>query len=166
MTNNDLLIRLRYALDIKNTDMVHIFELGGISVTKEDILNMLIKVNDDEDEPENFKSVNNKTFEAFLNGLITFKRGQKLSDSGEPMPPLQPAGTESPNNLLFKKVKIALTLTTEDIIDFIDEGGGIIVSKGEIGAILRNQNHKNYKECGDSFTRYFLRGLTNKYRNI
>ena len=29
MENNDILIRLRYALDIKNTDMVKIFKLGG-----------------------------------------------------------------------------------------------------------------------------------------
>ena len=43
MTNNDLLIRLRYALDIKNTDMVEIFKLGGVNVTKEDVLKILTK---------------------------------------------------------------------------------------------------------------------------
>ncbi len=37
MNNNDILIRLRYALDIKNTDMVEIFKLGGIEVTKEEV---------------------------------------------------------------------------------------------------------------------------------
>ena len=41
MNNNDILIRLRYALDIKNTDMVEIFKLGGIEVTKEDVLRCL-----------------------------------------------------------------------------------------------------------------------------
>ena len=44
MNNNDILIRLRYALDIKNTDMVEIFKLGGIEVTKEEVLKMLTKV--------------------------------------------------------------------------------------------------------------------------
>ena len=34
MDNNDILIRLRYALDIKNTDMVEIFKLGGIELQK------------------------------------------------------------------------------------------------------------------------------------
>ena len=33
--------------------------------------------------------------------------------------------------------------------------GGIKVTKGELGAILRNPSHRNYKECGDSFVRNF-----------
>ena len=164
MTNNDILIRLRYAFDIKNIDMVEIFKLGGIDVTKDDVMNMLIKVKEDEEEPANYKKCNNKMLEAFLNGFITFKRGPQLSATGEPVAPPKATGQESPNNMLFKKVKIALALTTEDVIEFIDDGGGIKVSKGEMGAILRNPSHKNYKECGDSFARYFLRGLTNKYR--
>ena len=43
MNNNDILIRLRYALDIKDTDMVEIFKLGGIEVTKEEVPKMLTK---------------------------------------------------------------------------------------------------------------------------
>ena len=51
MENNDILIRLRYALDIKDTDMVGIFKLGGIQLTKEEVRKMLIKSNNnDEDE--------------------------------------------------------------------------------------------------------------------
>ena len=34
MENQDILIRLRYALDIKDTDMVEIFKLGGIQLQK------------------------------------------------------------------------------------------------------------------------------------
>ena len=34
MDNNDILIRLRYALDIKDADMVEVFRLGGLEVTK------------------------------------------------------------------------------------------------------------------------------------
>ena len=30
MDNNDILIRLRYALDIKDADMVEVFRLGGL----------------------------------------------------------------------------------------------------------------------------------------
>ena len=37
MNHNDRLTRLRYALDIKDTDMVKIFELGGASFTKEEV---------------------------------------------------------------------------------------------------------------------------------
>ena len=34
MSNNDILKRVRYALDIKDIDMVEIFKLGGMEVTK------------------------------------------------------------------------------------------------------------------------------------
>lgn len=41
MLNNDIMIRLRYGLDIKDTDMVEIFKLGGVNVTKDDVRMML-----------------------------------------------------------------------------------------------------------------------------
>ncbi len=164
MTNNDILIRLRYALDIKNVDMVEIFKLGGMDYTKEEVLNMLIKINDEEEAPEKYIKCNNKMLETFFNGLITFKRGPQKSREGQTEGPLPVSGKESPNNMLLKKVKIALALTTEEMLEIL-YNGGIKVTKGELGAILRNPGHRNYKECGDSFVRNFLRGLTYKYRN-
>ena len=159
MTNNDILIRLRYAFDIKDSDMVTIFKLGGITVTKDEVQNMLIKVYEDEEVPAQFIACNNKKLEAFLNGFITFKRG---AQPGKPVP--EATGKEAPNNMLLKKTKIALALTTEDVIEILHDGG-INVSKGELGALLRNPTHRNYKECGDSFARNYLRGLTNRYRH-
>ena len=35
MNNNDLLLRLRYALDIKDADIVKAFELGGLDISRE-----------------------------------------------------------------------------------------------------------------------------------
>ena len=163
MTNNDILIRLRYALDIKNVDMVEIFKLGGMDFTKEDVMNMLIKVKEDEEAPDSYIKVNNKTLEAFLNGFITFKRGPQKDKDGNVAGPMPVTGKESANNMLLKKVKIALQLTSEDVLDLLYEGG-VTVSKGELGAILRSPDHKNYKECGDRFARNFLKGLTMKYR--
>lgn len=163
MTNNDILIRLRYAFDLKNTEMVDIFKLGGANYTKEEVLNMLIKVDDDEDAPENFMKCNNKMLETFLNGFVTFKRGVQKDENGNVKTAAPVTGKESSNNMLLKKVKIALALTSEDVLDFLYEGG-VTVSKGEIGAILRNPTHKNYKECLDRFARCFLKGLTMKYR--
>ena len=48
MNNNDILIRLRYAFDIKDIGMVEIFKLGGIEVTKEEVQMMLKKSNEAE----------------------------------------------------------------------------------------------------------------------
>ena len=54
MSNNDILKRVRYALDIKDIDMVEIFKLGGMEVTKEDVVDMLTKIKRaPQHEPEN-----------------------------------------------------------------------------------------------------------------
>lgn len=168
MDNNDILIRLRYAMDIKNIDMLEIFKLGGMEVTKEDLLKILTKSKEDFDEemeenPDQIKC-NNKMLESFLNGFITFKRGpQKPQPAQSESPALPVTGKESPNNMLLKKVKIALALTTEEMLKILEDGG-VLVTKGELGAILRKVGHRNYKECGDRFARNFLKGLALKYR--
>ena len=48
MDNNDILIRLRYALDIKDADMVEVFRLGGLELTKEAVQKMLKNPKKDE----------------------------------------------------------------------------------------------------------------------
>lgn len=169
MDNNDILIRLRYAQDIKNHEMIEIFKLGGIEMTKEDVLKILTKSKDEFDDvevEENDDQIkcNNKMLESFLNGYITFKRGKQEAKPGQPQSP-EPAEQKSDNvnNMLLKKLKVALQLTTEDMLDILDDGG-IAVSKGELGAILRKPGHRNYKECGDNFARKFLKGLAIRYR--
>lgn len=171
MTNNDLLIRLRYALDIKNTDMVEMFRLGGINITKEELRKILTKPKETEDgeidltPTDEFTPCNYEMLDAFLNGFVTFKRGKQELKPGQENATIQSSDKkDTPNNLLLKKIKVALSLTTEEIIDIFYEAG-LIVSKGELGAILRKADHRNYKECGDNFTRNFLKGLTMKYRD-
>lgn len=167
MDNNDILIRLRYALDIKNTDIGEIFKLGGTEVTKEEVLKLLTKSNDsydiEADNDENIKC-NNSMLESFLNGLIIFKRGKQDPKPGEPdTPESSLKKNANVNNLLLKNVKIALALTSEDMLDILEKAG-IIVTKGELSALLRKEGHKNYKECGDKYARNFLKGLAIKYR--
>lgn len=174
MENNDILIRLRYALDIKNKEMVEIFKLGGVEISKEDVLKLLTKSKDsfesdyDEspEEEDNQLKCNNKMLESFLNGLITFKRGPQEQKPGQQVAPPSPSGnSESVNNMLMKKVKIALALTSEDMIDILEESR-VAITKSELSAILRKEGHRNYKECGDKFARNFLKGLAIKYRGI
>jgi uncharacterized protein YehS (DUF1456 family) len=162
--NNDILIRLRYALEIKNKEMSEIFKLGGMDVTVPEVIKILTKVDEDDVDSEEQLKVNNNMLDSFLNGFIIYKRGKQEPKPGQPDTP-EPPMTKSANvnNLLLKKVKIALALTTEDMLD-IFETAGITVSKGELGALLRKEGHKNYKECGDKFARNFLKGLALKYR--
>ncbi|ANU26382.1 DUF1456 family protein [Planococcus versutus] len=172
MDNNDLLIRLRYALDIKNTDMVEIFKLGGIELSKDEVLKVLTKTPESEEEDDSiwidhednddYIKAEDELFEAFLNGFIIFKRGRQDPKSDQANLP-EPVNERS-NNLLLKKVKIALQLTSEDMLEIWDLAG-VTVTKGELGALLRKIGHKNYKECGDRYARNFLKGLAIKYRN-
>lgn len=62
------------------------------------------------------------------------------------------------NNDIFKKLRVAHKLRDTDIIEIcalVD----LKVSKGELGAIFRNEEHPKYMECGDQFLRNFLNGL-------
>jgi uncharacterized protein YehS (DUF1456 family) len=155
MNHNDRLTRLRYALDIKDTDMVKIFELGGVTFTKEEVRELLKKKDAEEYELE----LSNENFERFLNGMITSQRGAR---EGADEPKLE-LHNGNANNLLLKKLKIALTLTSEDMLNILDQAG-VKVSKGELGAILRKEGHRNYKPCGDKYARNFLKGLMLEYR--
>jgi len=180
MNNNDILIRLRYALDIKDTEVVEIFRLGGVDISKEDVLKMLQKPkdnknngtdntdNDDNDRnKDDFKDnlkCNNFMLESFLNGFIIFKRGKQEEKPDQPSRPvLSIRDSKSVNNVLLKKVKIALELSSEDMLDIL-ESAGVSITKGELSAVFRKEGHKNYKECGDRYARNFLRGLATKYR--
>ena len=163
MTNNDLLLRLRYAPDIKDSDIVKIFALGGIEIKVEDVKKILVKRNGEDrfvvtDEPTDFIAVNDKMLDGFLNGFVTFKRGPR---DGAPVPVNT---AEHPNNLFLKKVKVAMSLTTDDIIA-IFKLGEATVSKSELSALLRKPDHKNYRQCLDSSIRRFLKGLAVKYRS-
>ncbi|MGE8203035.1 DUF1456 family protein [Heyndrickxia sp. NPDC080065] len=165
MDNNDILIRLRYALELKNKEMAEIFKHGGVEVSVPEVVKILTKTyNEDDYENEDQIKCTHSMLDSFLNGLIIYKRGKQEPKPGQPNPPESPLKTSgNVNNLLLKKVKIALALTTDDILDIFDNAG-LRVSKGELGALLRKEGHKNYKECGDNFARNFLKGLAIKYR--
>jgi len=72
MNNNDVLRRLRYALDIKDTDMISIFEMGGIEITKDEYMPLLKK-----EEQAGYVECTDEQLEKFLDGFITFKRGPR-----------------------------------------------------------------------------------------
>lgn len=171
MDNNDILIRVRYALDLKNTEMVKIFKLGGIEVTKDLVLKMLVKTKDsDDDEGQNDtdgnenERCNNMMLESFLNGLIIFKRGKQEPKPGQPeRPALSIQDNGSVNNVMLKKLKIALALSSDDMLEIFKEAG-ITITKGELSALFRKEGHKNYQECLDKYARNFLKGLALKYR--
>ena len=156
MTNNDFLRRLRYALNIKDNIMVQIFKKGNIIVTREDVIDYLKK-----DIDEGLKKLSNNDLISFWDGLIIQKRGKK--EDGTPVPKIK-VTKNNLNNILLRKLRIALAFKSYDMIR-IFKLGGIEISEGELSALFRREDHKNYKECGDKYVRVFLKGLTEYCRN-
>ena len=62
------------------------------------------------------------------------------------------------NNDIFKKLRVAHKLRDNDIVD-IGKLVDFKVSKSELGAFFRKEDHPKYMECGDQILRNFLNGL-------
>lgn len=62
------------------------------------------------------------------------------------------------NNDIFKKLRVALMLRDDQIVEIL-ELVDFRISKSEIGAFFRDEKHENYVECGDQILRNFLNGL-------
>lgn len=62
------------------------------------------------------------------------------------------------NNDIFKKLRVALKLRDDEIVKIL-ELVDFRITKSELGAFFRNENHPKYVECGDQILRNFLNGL-------
>ena len=62
------------------------------------------------------------------------------------------------NNDILKKLRVALHLRNDDIIEIL-KLVDFEISKSEVGALFRNEDHPNFKPCGDQILRNFLNGL-------
>ncbi len=67
------------------------------------------------------------------------------------------------NNDILKKLRIALNLRDEDIIEIL-KLADFDITKTELSALFRREGHRNYQECGDQILRRFLDGLIVKNR--
>ncbi len=62
------------------------------------------------------------------------------------------------NNDIIKKLRVALHLRDDEIIKIL-ELVDYKISKTELSAFFRQEDHPNYKNCGDQVLRNFLNGL-------
>lgn len=62
------------------------------------------------------------------------------------------------NNDIFKKLRVALHLRNDEIIEIL-KLVNFNTSKSELGALFRKPDHPKYMECGDQILRNFLNGL-------
>lgn len=62
------------------------------------------------------------------------------------------------NNDILKKLRVALMLRDDQIVDIL-ELVDFRITKSELGAFFRAEDHENYMECGDQVLRNFLNAL-------
>ena len=152
MTNNDILRRLRYVFDLPDNKMAKMFTMVDAKVEQELITSWLKK----DDDPD-YKSCSDVQLASFLNGFIVARRGKR---EGIPTPIPE---TRINNNIVLRKLKIALNYQSEDMLEIIALAG-IKFSAHELSAFFRKEGHKHHRECKDQFMRSFFQGLTIKYR--
>jgi uncharacterized protein YehS (DUF1456 family) len=151
MTNNDILRRIRYIFDLSDSKMIAIFNQADYEATREQISEWLKK----DDDPA-FKECSDTQLAIFLNGWINDKRGKREGAQPEPEKRLT-------NNIVFMKLRIALNLKAEDILEIMALAN-LRISKHELSAFFRKPGHKHYRECKDQILRNFLKGVQLKYR--
>lgn len=151
MINNDILRRIRYAFDFSDAKMVAIFGLVDYEVTREQIAAWLKR----EEEP-GFAKCNDTHLALFLNGLIVALRGKKEGPQPAPESRLN-------NNMILRKLKIALDLKSEDLLEMMEQTS-VTISKHELSAFFRKPGHQHYRECKDQILRNFIDAIRLTYR--
>lgn len=151
MINNDVLRRLRYVFDLSDSKMMSLASSKDKKITRAEVSDWLKKDDDDSQ-----KVCSDVELAIFLNSFIDEKRGKKEG-------PQRPPEKRLTNNVILMKLRIALNLQAEDMIDILALAN-FKLSKHELSAFFRKPGHKHYRECKDQILRNFLHGLQVKVR--
>jgi len=151
LTNNDILRRIRFVFNFNDDTMIKIFGLGGLSATRTEISDWL-----KQDSNLAFQELADMQLAMFLNGLIIKRRGKKEGPQPEPEARLN-------NNIILRKLKIALDYKDEDILATLSSVG-FPIGKHELSAFFRKSDHKNFRQCKTQLLRNFLKGLQLTFR--
>lgn len=146
MNNNDILRRIGSILNLKEMEIVKIFSLKNIDIKSDQVNNWLKEIN----EP-GYQKLDDQYLSPFLNGLIDYKRGKKEDAAPREEKRLN-------NNIIFMKLKIALDLKADDILEIMSLADTPL-RKLELSALFRNPGNKHYRECKDSVLEGFFQGL-------
>ncbi len=155
MESNLLLRRLRHALGLRNRDVQDLMALGGCKIDDERVRALLQR----DDDPD-FVVATVEQLNGFLDGLIIQKRGkQTLTPGQKPPAPILAKN----NNMVLRKLRIAFDLKDQDMLDLMALAE-FHLSKHELSALFRKEDHPHFRKCGDQVLRYFLTGLTKRLR--
>ena len=183
VTNNDVLRSLRYALELDNATLVDYFALADVEMPLTFLASLLKK----DDEP-GFEPLTDELLGLLFDGFIAKLRGPRADPVVAHAPEDRALGrspadlrsraeaprasttaraaapervSEAPgaltNNRILRSLRIGLGLKDTDVVSIM-QLAGVTVSKSELGALFRREDHRNYQPCGDQFLRNFLRG--------
>jgi len=151
LSSNEILYRIQKGLNLSLKDILKAYELENYPMEEAQLKALLSKKQD-----KDFKLCSYEELGIFLDGLVSFKRGVS------PQKPKDDTAVELSNNLILKKLRIALELKeaqTEIIFSLAD----IELSKQQLSSLFRKENHKNFKPCSDELLMAFLEGLDEFY---
>ena len=151
MKPNDCLRRIRYILDLDDNAVIALFAQADRTVSRAQVSAWLKK----DDDPA-YEDCSDAMFATFLEGLINQRRGRR---DGTAPPPHERMN----NNVVLRKLKIALNLQAQDILELLSLAG-VNISKHELSAFFRRPDHPHFRACKDQILRNFLTGLQIRYR--
>jgi len=131
--------------------MIALFAQADHQVTREQVSAWLKK----DDDPA-FVECSESELALFLDGLINDRRGKKEGTEAKPDLRLN-------NNIIFRKLRIALNLRDEDILALL-KLAGFPISKPELNALFRKPDNRHFRVCKDQILRNFIKGVQLKYR--
>ena len=148
---NEILYRIQKALNLTTEEMLEAYKLEAYKMDASHLESLLKRRQD-----EGFRVATYEELGVFLDGLVTLKRGPS------PKKPNDDEAVELTNNLILKKLRIALELKeaeTEIIFGLAD----VELSKQQLASLFRKEGHKNFKVCSDELLMAFLDGLGEFY---
>lgn len=150
MKYNEIIKRLRYILDIDDQVLLDCFTLGGCDIALADVEGFCRAADD------NAQECTEEQMSRFLDGLILWRRGP--SDKGSRNP------VALNNNVILKKIRIALELEARDL-DNAFMLADHEISPHEISALFRKPGTKHYVACSDHVFERLLSGLSLYFRS-
>ena len=149
MTINNILYKTKIALHLSDDEILMAYKLVNHEMSNAHLLSLLKKTDE-----KDFLVCSHEELGLFLDGLIALKRG--------PSPKKDDINIELTNNLILKKLRIALELKDPEV-EIIFGLAEIQLSKQELKSLFRKEEHKNFRVCSDELLMKFIEGLDEFY---
>lgn len=150
MDNNYIFYKLRKTFQWNEEKLGDLFKSVDYTVAPSQLFAWM-----KQEQYEGFEAMPDEGLAALLNAFIVERRGLK---DGK-LPEIE---NKLNNNLIFRKLRIALNLKDDDIVAIM-KLANMRIGKAELGSFFRDPKHHNFRPCKDQFLRNFVRGLHFKY---